>query len=133
MKPPIALAALVGAGLRIKRALARNGQSRMEVHPRHLPPPERPDPSGEDSAMHTRITPQGTNAVGTERRGLRWGVSAAATLGSTYLLDLVATVSGLLLVASPLLDSARTGGLLVVLAASYVVWGFGLPLSDRLL
>lgn len=81
--------------------------------------------------MHARITPQGKNAGGTERRVLRWGVSAAATLASTYLLDLVATVSGLLLVASPLLDSARTGGLLVVLAASYVGWGLGLRVNLR--
>ena len=70
-------------------------------------------------------------AVGTERRGLRWVVSAGATLASTYLLDLVATASGLLLVASPLLDGARTGALWLVLAASYVVWGLGLRVNLR--
>ena len=62
---------------------------------------------------------------------LRWVVSAGATLASTYLLDLVATACGLVLVASPLLDGARTGALWLVLAATYLVWGLGLRVNLR--
>ena len=112
--------------------------------------PHRPHPSGPRAGPGRRTRPmspppigasrywslarggpsRGT-AIGAERRGLRWVVSAGATLASTYLLDLVATASGLLLVASPLLDGAHTGGLWVVLAASYVVWGLGLRVNLR--
>lgn len=78
-----------------------------------------------------REGPSRGSASGAEHPGLRWGVSAVATFASTYLLDVVATGSGLLLVASPLLDGTRTGRLWLVLGASYVVWGLGLRVNLR--
>ena len=59
----------------------------------------------------------------------RWTATTAATLCSTYVLDLVATTAGVLLVASEMLAGADRGRLLLLLAASYLAWGFGLRAS----
>jgi hypothetical protein len=53
-------------------------------------------------------------------------VSVAATIISTYALDLVATAAGLLAVASGVLDGLAGMPLFATLAASYVAWAFGL-------
>lgn len=65
------------------------------------------------------------------RHGVRWAVSTAATVASTYLLDLVATASGLLLVASGLLEGTGTAALWAALAVSYLAWGLGLRVNLR--
>ena len=88
-----------------------------------------PPPIG--ASRYRSRTRAGASRSAAQRRGLRWGMSAGATLASTYLLDVVATASGLLLVASPLLDGVRTDGLWLLLAASYVVWGLGLRVNLR--
>ncbi|WP_196804810.1 guanitoxin biosynthesis pre-guanitoxin forming N-methyltransferase GntF [Methylopila sp. M107] len=56
----------------------------------------------------------------------RWSATVAATAISIYILDVVATLSGVALVASGLLHRLDLLGVSVFLAASYVVWGFGL-------
>jgi len=59
-------------------------------------------------------------------RTTTWWVSTAATVVSTYALDLVAAAVGLLAVASGALDGLATQWLLSALAASYVAWACGL-------
>jgi hypothetical protein len=56
----------------------------------------------------------------------RLTVSGAATVASTYTLDLVATAAGAALAVSSLLDGADRAQLLTLLAVSYLVWGAGL-------
>lgn len=56
----------------------------------------------------------------------RWMATAAATLCSTWMLDAVATATGLMLVASGLLAGAGQGPLLLLLGGSYLAWGLGL-------
>ena len=63
------------------------------------------------------------------RRGRRWAATLAATAASTYALDAVATVAGVALAASHLLAGLDHAALLVVLVASYVVWGAGLRIN----
>jgi hypothetical protein len=61
------------------------------------------------------------------RRGAaRWLVTLAATVASAYALDAVATVAGLLLVASGLPAALDHRTALALLAVSYVAWAFGL-------
>jgi hypothetical protein len=61
-----------------------------------------------------------------DRRALSaWLVTLAATAASTYALDAVATAAGVLLVASGLLGGLDHSLVLVVLAATYVLWGVG--------
>ncbi len=52
----------------------------------------------------------------------RWIVTAAATVASTGALEVFVTIGGGLLAASRMLDGASHGSLLVLLAATYVVW-----------
>jgi len=59
-------------------------------------------------------------------RGTTWWVSAAATVVSTYALDLVATCAGLLVVVTGALDGLGGLWLIVALAVSYLAWGAGL-------
>ena len=67
-------------------------------------------------------------AVGIARRTrwASWWVSAAATLVSTYALDLVATATGLLAAATGVLVGFTAPWLVVVLVASYGAWALGL-------
>ena len=53
-------------------------------------------------------------------------VTVAATVASTWALDLVAAVAGVALVATPALDGASRGIVLGFLAATYVLWVAGL-------
>lgn len=59
-------------------------------------------------------------------RWRRWGATLVAMVISTYALDLVAAATGLLLVASNLLDSFDRTSLLVLLGVSYLAWGWGM-------
>jgi hypothetical protein len=59
----------------------------------------------------------------------RWGVTVAATAVSTYALDAVATVCGVLLVASALLRDVDHTLLLGFLAGTYVLWWAGLRVN----
>ena len=59
----------------------------------------------------------------------RWAITLGATAISTYALDAIATVAGVALAASQLLDGLGHGVLLAVLAASYVAWGAGLRVN----
>jgi hypothetical protein len=52
----------------------------------------------------------------------RWIVTAAATVASTATLEVFVAAGGGLLVASRVLDGTPHGSLLMLLAASYVVW-----------
>ena len=56
----------------------------------------------------------------------QWAVTIAATVLSTYALDAVATVAGLGLAASGLLQSLGHMQVLLFLAATYLFWGLGL-------
>jgi hypothetical protein len=56
----------------------------------------------------------------------RWIATVVASLATAYALDLVATVAGLLLVASGLLGGIDYAAALVLLLASYIAWGAGL-------
>ena len=56
----------------------------------------------------------------------RWAVTCAATAVSTYALDAVATVAGVLLVASHLLAGLDRVSVLLFLASTYVAWGIGI-------
>ena len=69
--------------------------------------------------------------LGTYRNPLfwRWGATVAATVLSTYLLDLVAAGAGALLVMSGLHRGLDGRTLVLLLAASYVAWGAGLRVS----
>ena len=61
------------------------------------------------------------------RRALSaWLITLAATAASTYALDAVATAVGVLLVASQALSDLDHVLVLVLLAATYVLWGVGL-------
>jgi hypothetical protein len=62
-------------------------------------------------------------------RTKRWAVTLAATVASTYLLDMVATAAGVALAASQLLRGVDHWLIVVFLVASYVVWGIGLRVS----
>lgn len=71
-------------------------------------------------------------ATVTGRRGLRnWAVSIAATAASAYALDSIAATAGVGLVASGLLDGLDRESALVLLAASYAIWGYGLRANLR--
>ena len=61
----------------------------------------------------------------------QWIVSTVATVASTYALDAIATVAGVLLVASALLTGLSHGWLIVVLVLSYAAWGVGLWVNLR--
>ena len=63
------------------------------------------------------------------RRLAPWAITVAATAASTYALDALATAAGVLLVASQALDGLEQWHLLVLVAASYLVWGAGLRVS----
>lgn len=71
------------------------------------------------------------SAGGRWATAVHWVVSGAATLVSTYVLDLVATVCGLVLVASAVLDGLGTTALWWVLVASYGGWALGLRVNLR--
>ena len=62
-------------------------------------------------------------------RTKRWTVTVAATVVSTYLLDMVATAAGVALAASHLLRGVDHWLIVAFLVASYVVWGAGLRVS----
>ncbi len=62
-------------------------------------------------------------------RTKRWTVTVAATVASTYLLDMVATAAGVALAASHLLRGVDHWLIVAFLVASYVVWGAGLRVS----
>jgi hypothetical protein len=62
-------------------------------------------------------------------RVARWGVTLAATVASTYALDAVATVCGVLLAASALLRDVDHTLLLGFLAGTYVLWWAGLRVN----
>ena len=68
-------------------------------------------------------------AAGAGTIARRWIATTAATLCSTYLLDLVATAAGVALVASGLLAGADHARLLPLLALSYLAWGLCLRAS----
>ena len=59
----------------------------------------------------------------------QWSATLVANALSTYALDTVSTAAGVLLAASGLLLGVGWGALLVLLGASYVVWGYGLSSS----
>lgn len=63
------------------------------------------------------------------RRSAGWVVSAAATVLSTYALDLVAAAAGVLVVATGLLSGLGAWWLVLVLLGSYVAWGLGLRVN----
>jgi hypothetical protein len=66
------------------------------------------------------------------RIGIRtWVVTCAATVASTYALDVLATAGGALLVGTELLRGLDHWTLLVFLAATYVFWGAGLRVNLR--
>ena len=56
-------------------------------------------------------------------------MTLAATVASTYLLDLVATAAGVALAASQLLRGVDHWLVVAFLVGSYVVWGLGLRVS----
>jgi len=56
-------------------------------------------------------------------------VTLAATIASTYLLDMVATAAGVALAASHLLRGVDHWLIVAFLVVSYVVWGAGLRVS----
>jgi hypothetical protein len=56
----------------------------------------------------------------------RWGVTIAATVVTTSLLDLVASGTGVLLVATGTLDRAPQAAILGFLAITYVLWILGI-------
>ena len=56
----------------------------------------------------------------------RWGITALATMLSTYALDGFATAAGVLLVASGLLAGLDRTAVLIFLAGTYVIWALGL-------
>jgi hypothetical protein len=56
----------------------------------------------------------------------RWGITALATMLSTYALDGIATAAGVLLVASGLLAGLDRTAVLIFAAGSYLVWALGL-------
>ena len=59
----------------------------------------------------------------------RWLVTSVATVASTYALDAVATVAGVLLVASGVLAGLGHAPIIAFLAASYVAWAAGLRVN----
>jgi len=63
------------------------------------------------------------------RTSMRWLVTFVATAVSTYALDAVAAVGGLVLVWSGILDGADSRLLIAFLACSYVLWGAGLRVN----
>ena len=65
------------------------------------------------------------------RTSMRWLLTFTATVVSTYALDAVAAVGGLVLVWSGLLDDADYRLLIAFLAGSYVLWGAGLRVNLR--
>jgi hypothetical protein len=64
-------------------------------------------------------------------RTKRWLVTIAATIGSTYALDAVATAAGLLLAASPLPTVLDHPSVLMFLAGTYILWGAALRVNLR--
>jgi len=57
---------------------------------------------------------------------IRWGLTAVATLASTYALDAFATAAGLLLVACGLLAGLDRHLVLAFVAGTYLIWALGL-------
>ncbi|GIF68786.1 hypothetical protein Ais01nite_68210 [Asanoa ishikariensis] len=62
---------------------------------------------------------------------MRWTVSAAATVASTYALDAFAAAAGALVVMSGVLAGLSHGWVVVVLVGSYVLWALGLRTNLR--
>lgn len=87
---------------------------------------------GDAVATSSKTGPLPPKPVATRTTGaIAWGVSLLATLASTYALDATATISGLLLAASGVLDGASHPVLLAVLGLSYLVWALGLRTNLR--
>lgn len=63
------------------------------------------------------------------RPSVRWAVVVVATVGSTFALDIIATATGALFAASPLLDGASHATVLTFLGATYLLWFAGLRLN----
>ena len=61
----------------------------------------------------------------------RWAVTLAATVVSTYALDLVATAGGVLLALSGVFGDLAGGWLLTIVVVSYLIWGLGLRTALR--
>ena len=64
-------------------------------------------------------------------RTKRWLITCAATLISTYTLDVIATAAGLILVASGLLSGIGHAYALLFLASTYFLWAAGLRVNLR--
>ena len=65
-----------------------------------------------------------------QRLGIgQWSITIAATIVSTYALDLFATAAGIALVASGVLAPADRVALLLALGVTYLLWGMGLRAS----
>jgi hypothetical protein len=64
-------------------------------------------------------------------RRTTWVVTLVATVVSAYVLDAIAALAGVGLVASGLLGDAGRGPLLVFLGATYIVWAAGLRAGLR--
>src|SRR5262249_11376717 len=56
----------------------------------------------------------------------RWSIVVVATVVSTCALDLVATISGAIVAASPVLDGASRAAVVGFLVATYLLWFLGL-------
>ncbi|HCB07240.1 MAG TPA: hypothetical protein DEQ43_23825 [Nocardioides bacterium] len=61
----------------------------------------------------------------------RWAITLVATLVSTWALDAVATVAGVTLAASEVLQPAPHAVVVALLVLSYVTWGAGLRVNLR--
>ena len=77
--------------------------------------------AGNISSIRSRL-------FGLSRAG-KWAATIAATVLSTYALDAVASVAGLSLAASSMLDGVSHGQALLFLASTYLIWGLGLHVN----
>jgi hypothetical protein len=77
-------------------------------------------------AVDQRLTAAASPALGRRREARRWLVVIIATVVSTCALDVIATATGVLLVASPLFDGATTALVVGLLVSTYGLWMAGL-------
>src|SRR6187551_3600392 len=85
--------------------------------------------NGRPDAQQARVPMRAMNSAFPVTQFKKWSATLVANVLSTYALDTVSTVAGVLLVASGLFAGGGLQFVLVMLGCSYVLWGAGLSSS----
>ena len=83
----------------------------------------------DNSGVAMSASPEVTDRQGRWQIGRRWIITVAATSASTWLLEMIAAGTGVLLVATHVLDGIGFGWLIGVLIVSDLLWALGMRVN----